>query len=111
MITVNINSWRTFRDLWATEAAVNAVMSSATVVCLQEHHLTSQDECSDAVEWCHKRGYNASFNAAIGLESGKPSGGVAILTRDRDDIGVTDPGAALGGHGHRLMALRVDILG
>ncbi len=111
MLTININSWWTFKQLWTTESGVDEAIQSATVVCLQEHHLTRQVDCDDAVEFCSKRGFNAVFNAAIVLESGKPSGGVAVLVKDRPDIGVTDPQAPAGGQDHRLLAVKVDVLG
>ena len=74
-------------------------------MCLQEHHLTRQVGCDDAVEFCHKRWCNAVSNAAIMLDSGKPSGGGAVLVKDRADIGVTDPRAPTGGKDHRLLAV------
>ena len=111
MLTININSWWTFKQLWTTESAVREMIHSATVVSLQEHHLSRQVELDDAVEFCHKHGFSAVFNAAIELESGKPSGGVAVLVKDRPDIGVTDPQAPTDGQAHRLLAVKVDSLG
>ena len=105
-ITMNMNSWVLFRDRWSAEGAPEET-SSATVVFLQEHKITTPELCGDAVEWCGKRGWNAVLRLAATLPSGKASGGVAILSAQRADIGVTDPMLKAEGLEHRLLALRL----
>ncbi len=106
LMTINVNSWPPFRARWAAEGTPTEIQS-ATVLLLQEHKLTSQEHCSDAVEWCARQGWRAVFRPAATLESGKPSGGVAILVADRADIGVTDPQLQAPGYEHRLLGLRL----
>ncbi len=106
ILTVNVNSWYPFRDRWSAEGAPEEILS-ATVLCLQEHKLTSEEACSDAVEWCGKQGWNAVFRPATLLSSGKPSVGVAILCAQTPDVGVTDPMLPSDGCGHRLLGLRL----
>ena len=106
LLTLNINSWLPFRDRWSAEGSPPEIQS-ATVLFLQEHKLTSTALCDDAVDWCGKRGWNAVFRPAATLQSGKASGGVAILVAHRADIGVTDPMLKAEGWEHRLLALRL----
>ena len=106
LLTININAWAPFRARWSEEGAPQEIQS-ATVLLLQEHKLTTQEQCSDATEWCAKQGWKAVFRPAATLESGKPSGGVAILLADRADIGITDPQLKAPGFEHRLLGLRL----
>ncbi len=105
-LTLNINAWAPFRDRWSEEGQP-AEFQSATLLLLQEHHLTTEEQCSDAVEWCAARGWDATFRKAIQLPSGKPPGGAAILVSHRADIGVTDPQLSVEGMEHRLLALQL----
>ena len=95
-LTINANSWLPFRDRWSAEGAP-VETQSATVIFLQEHKLTDEESCADAVEWCPKRGWNAVFRKATVLQSGKPSGGVAIMVAQRADVGVVDSMLSLDG--------------
>ena len=51
------------------------------VLFVQEHELVSDSEIRDAVNYASARGWHASVNPAILLETGKPSCGVGILVR------------------------------
>ncbi len=73
-ITINVNSWHPFRDRWEEEGEPDEI-GSATVLFIQEHQLTSAEACSDAEEWCEKRGCHAVFRRAAVLPSGRSSGG------------------------------------
>ena len=106
LLTINVNSWIPFRDRWSAEGAPAEIVS-ATVLFLQEHKLTSAEACSDAVEWCGKRGWNAVFRPATVLPSRNASGGVAILCAQGADIGATDPMLPSEGCAHRLLGLRL----
>ena len=87
-------------------------IQSATVLLIQEHQLTTAEACSDAEEWCERRGWNAVFRRAAVLPSGRSSGGVAILSAARPDIGVTDPSLqAEEGLEHRVLGLRLKLPG
>ncbi len=68
---------------------------------VQEHHLTTKELCEDAQEWCEGRGWRAVFGLAAKLPTGRPSGGVALLFRQSDTLGITDPGLSAGEYGHR----------
>ncbi len=105
-LTLNVNSWLPFRDRWSSEGTP-AEIQSATVLFIQEHKLTDEEACSDAAEWCAKRGWNAVFRPATALQSGRASGGVAILVAQRADVGVVDPGLPTAGCAHRLLGLRL----
>ncbi len=106
LLTININAWAPFRARWSEEGMPQEIQS-ATVLLLQEHRLTTVEQCSDATEWCARQGWKAVFQPAATLESGKPSGGVAILLADRADIGITDPQLKAPGYEHRLLGLRL----
>ena len=105
-VTLNINSWWPFRDRWNSEGNSEEIQS-ATVMFLQEHKLTSEEDCADAADWCCARGWNAVFRPAITLQSGRASGGVAILVAQRADVGVVDPELPSEGVAHRLLGLRL----
>ena len=105
-LTLNINAWQPFRDRWSEEGTPKEIQS-ATLIFLQEHRLTTVEQCQDATEWCAARGWDAVFGRATQLASGKPSGGVAILIAHRPDVGVTDPQLNTEGMEHRLLALRL----
>ena len=105
-LTINVNAWQPFKTRWAAEGTPPEIQS-ATVLLLQEHKITSQELCSDAVEWCARQGWRAVFRPAATLATGKPSGGVAILIADRADVGVTDLQLRAPGYEHRLLGLRL----
>ena len=50
-MAIDINAWTTLKDRWAADEERDE-MRSTTVLFLQEHPITSQDDCKDAVEWC-----------------------------------------------------------
>ncbi len=106
ILTLNINSWYPFKQRWSEEGTPREI-ESATVLLIQEHKLTSLEQCDDAVEWCSRMGWKALFRQAEQLPSGKASGGVAILVADRTDIGITDPTLRAAGAEHRLLAVRL----
>ena len=107
VITMNVNSWRAFRDKWASEGLPDE-LTSAHVVFIQEHRLESAQECDDATEWCGARGFHAVFQRACTSETGRPSCGVAILVAQRDDFGVTAPALQLDPEeSARIMALKL----
>ncbi len=106
LLTINVNSWHPFKVRWSEEGTPSEILS-ATVLFLQEHKLTTVEQCDDAVDWCARQGWKAVFRPAVTLPSGKASGGVAILLADRADIGVTDPLLRVPGYEHRLLALRL----
>ena len=62
-------------------------------------------------KWCERRGWRAVFGLAAVLPSGRPSGGVALLFRQSDTLGITDPGLSAGDLGHRLLAVRMVVDG
>ena len=101
-----MNSWTTFRERWRAEGQLSE-LESATVLMVQEHHLVQADLCRDAEDFCSQRGWHAVFREAIRLPSGRSSGGVAILVRRRDDIGVTDPQLDPGPLRHRLLGFKL----
>ncbi len=84
--------------------------TSASVVLLQETHIQSEDDRLSAVEQCARLGWRAAFSLAATLESGKPSGGVAILIREGLNIGsaaVTVPSE----FEHRMLGQRLEVTG
>ena len=99
VITININSWTPFRNKWTAEGLPKE-MTSATVLRLQEHQLVSDDAIGDAEDWLRSRGYHAVFQPAVRLKSGKTSGGVAIVVREREDVGLADLQLQYGDHKH-----------
>ncbi len=101
-----MNSWQPFRERWRAEGQP-LELASATVLMVQEHHLVQSDLCRDAEDFCGQRGWHAVFREAVRLPSGRSSGGVALLVRKRDDIGVTDPGLDPGPLRHRLLGLKL----
>ncbi len=105
-MTLNINAWTPFRDRWSVEGEP-AELADVQVMFLQEHHLTNQESCNDSQEWCEKRGWRAVFGRADRLDSGRASAGVALLFRQSDTLGITDPGLSAGAQGHRLLAVRL----
>jgi hypothetical protein len=105
-MTLNINAWMPFRDRWSAEGEP-AELADVQVMFLQEHHLTTQESCDDAQEWCENRGWRAVFGRAARLDSGRASAGVALLFRQSDTLGITDPGLSAGDQGHRLLAVRL----
>ncbi len=107
IISLNINAWAPFRQKWA-EAGDFKEFSGTTLILLQEHKLSSKEERSDAQEWLQARGWDAVFTPARTLESGKPSGGVAILVRQRPDVGVQSLDLDSEGQEHRLLGLRLE---
>jgi endonuclease/exonuclease/phosphatase family metal-dependent hydrolase len=110
VITININSWTPFRSKWNSEGLPKE-LQSATVLCLQEHQLVSDEAIGDAEDWLKTRGYHAVFHPAVRLPSGKTSGGVAIAVRDQEDVGVTDLQLQYGDYKHRVLAMRLDAAG
>ena len=74
--TVNSSNWGPAKS-WLS-------MTDASVVLLQEHHL-SPDRCVEARAWCQKRGWKALFSPALpGSKDDHRSwtAGVAILVRE-----------------------------
>ena len=111
IVTMNVNSWKAFRDKWTTEG-VPQELTTAHVIYIQEHRLESTQECDDAIEWCGARGFNAVFKRASALESGRASCGVAILVAQRDDFGVSELVLTLTTEeAPRIMALQLAIPG
>ena len=74
---------------------------------IQEHHLTTREMCNDAQEWLESRGWRAVFGLAAKHASGRPSGGAALLFKQSDTLGITDPGLSAGVQFHRLLAVRM----
>ena len=110
ILSININSWTTFRAKWTSEGTPKE-FEGATAILLQEHKLHGGDLCRDAEEWCTRRGWRSTFSSAATLPSGQPSGGVAILLADRADVGATDPALPVGDAAHRLLGLRIHVVG
>ena len=110
IVTMNVNSWHPFRDRWTAEGEPKE-STAASVLLLQEHQLATREACRSAEEWCERRGWNAVFREAATLPSGRSSGGVAILSTSRPDIGVTDPSLPPEGLEHRLLGLRLKLPG
>ena len=106
ILTININSWFTFRDKWSVEGQPPE-FDAVTVMMLQEHHLTTRELCNDAQEWLDGRGWRAVFGLADKHATGRPSGGVALLFKQSDTLGITDPGLSAGDQFHRLLAVRM----
>ncbi len=109
VLTVNINSWGPFKERWTNEGEP-AEIQSATVMLLQETHLVTDVQCSDATEWLESRGWLAVFRPAQMQDSGKSSGGVSVCVRKRADIGVTLPDLVTE-EPHRLLAVKLEVTG
>ncbi len=111
VLTMNINSWKPFRDKWTTEGMPQG-LQTAQVICIQEHKLQSDTDCDDATEWCAARGFHAVFKPSGMSASGRASGGVAILVAQRGDVGITEPAVQLlEDETPRIMALQLAMPG
>ncbi len=109
VLTLNINSWTTFKERWATTTEPEE-LQSATVMLLQETHLATAEQCGDATEWLEKRGWRGIFVPAQHQPSGRTTGGVAICVRHRADVGVTLPNLE-SENPHRLLAVKLAVSG
>ena len=100
VVTANGTCWNSLK-LWIEEC-------EAHVLCLQEHKLT-KDQIAEASQWALKRGWKSVWGAAVTSdETGKPSGGVAILVRK--ELGVSRADIYLQ-KSHRKVAALVDFPG
>ncbi len=77
---------------------------------LQETHLATEVQCSDATGWLESRNWLAVFSPAQRQDSGKTSGGVAVCARKRADIGVTLPNL-VSDNPHRILAVKLEVTG
>ncbi len=109
MATLNINSWQAFKSK-LTEERFQEYVSEHTVLCLQETKLDGEN-IRDAVEYCRSRGWVAVFSEAQRRESGLHAGGVAVLVKDKLNIGVARTLAPASRQAHRLLAVQLDVPG
>ena len=78
---------------------------------IQEHKILTQEGLDEAVQYCARRGWLATFNLAKKLDSGLASGGVGVLVRNAGDVGVTRLEHDLTEHPHTFLAVRVQVPG
>ncbi len=109
MVTLNANAWNYFKTK-LTERKVQEEIGEAAILRLQETKI-GQSSISDAVTYCKQRGWLASFSPAQLRDTGSHSGGVAILVRDKLNIGIQRLGSSTAVLQHRLLAVRLEVPG
>ncbi len=103
--TLNANSWGSVQKL-----IEQGQFDQAHVLCIQEPHLFSESSITSAVQWMLSRGWLATFQPALLLESGGSTGGTAVAVRDGLDAGVNPVAYEFPVNlQHRALAVQLEI--